>query len=82
MGVTMPSPADVGGTAAQLYKAVRSDQEFDAFRAAVLTYNKDWPCYSGFAVISEWDIRRDGEPLFEEGLQRPAPEVGGLRAHQ
>ncbi|ORT61932.1 hypothetical protein [Streptomyces sp. CB03238] len=69
MSVTMPDPIQVGEVAARIHTAFEADPEFDAFKTAVLTYNKDWPCYSGFAVISEWDITRDGEPLFIEGLR-------------
>lgn len=69
MSVIMPQPHEVGEAARRMQAAVEADEEFPAFRAAVLAYNSDWPCYSGFAVISEWDIARDGEPLFVEGLR-------------
>ncbi|MFD7713587.1 hypothetical protein [Streptomyces sp. NPDC059786] len=64
----MPTTVEVGKAAAEIHAAFQADEEYAAFRRAVLTYNKDWPCYSGFATISEWDIATDGEPLFEEGL--------------
>ncbi|MGW7276517.1 hypothetical protein ACWGH5_39235 [Streptomyces sp. NPDC054864] len=69
MSVTMPQPHEVGEAARRMHTAFEADEEFAAFRTAVLTYNKDWPCYSGFAVISQSDITRDGEPLFTAGLR-------------
>ncbi|MFD8865990.1 hypothetical protein ACFV1F_16715 [Streptomyces sp. NPDC059590] len=65
----MPSPAHVAEGAIQVLALLQADPEFDAFRAASLEYSDDWQCFTGFPVVSEWQLEKDAAPLFEEGLR-------------
>lgn len=69
MPVEMPAPELVAEGAMQVLALLKSDREFDAFRAASLEYSDDWQCFTGFPVVSEWKLEQDAEPLFEEGLR-------------
>lgn len=71
LSVTMPQPHKVGDAERSMHAAVEAEKGFAVFRTT--TTATGWPCHSGFAVISEWDIARDGEPLFAEGPACSAP---------
>ncbi|MFE2496579.1 hypothetical protein [Streptomyces scopuliridis] len=49
--------------------ALSRDPEFSAFTAAALKYDEAWTCFTGFPVISNWDLDADKRPLLTEGLR-------------
>jgi hypothetical protein len=65
----LPSVENVAELAAAVLLAVEADPEFAAFRAASLTYDADWTCYSGTPIISCYNQATDAAPLFAEGLR-------------
>ncbi|MFJ5233991.1 hypothetical protein ACIQBJ_29320 [Kitasatospora sp. NPDC088391] len=66
---TMPSAGKVGERAREILTAIQADPEFPAFEAATLEYSSDWQCFTGFPVVSKWNLDTDKAPLFAEGLR-------------
>ncbi|WP_019055035.1 hypothetical protein [Streptomyces prunicolor] len=67
--VSRPAPKQVAERARQIMSAIESDPEFPAFSAAALAYDEAWTCFTGFPVISEWNLDTDKRPLLTEGLR-------------
>jgi hypothetical protein len=59
----------VAERAREIMAALEADSEFGAFCAAALKYDDAWTCFTGFPVISEWDLDADKGPLLTEGLR-------------
>ncbi|MFE4533779.1 hypothetical protein ACFRKB_01750 [Streptomyces scopuliridis] len=64
-----PAPARVAERAREIMTALSRDPEFSAFSAAALKYDEAWTCFTGFPVISNWDLDADKRPLLTEGLR-------------
>jgi hypothetical protein len=67
--IARPAPERVAGRANEILAAIKADQEYGAFKAATLQYNEDWQCFTGFPVISRWNLEADAPALLEEGLR-------------
>lgn len=67
--VSPPAPGLVAARAREIMAAIEADAEFGAFCAAALAYDEAWTCFTGFPVISEWDLDTDKGPLLAEGLR-------------
>ncbi|MFF2522413.1 hypothetical protein [Streptomyces liangshanensis] len=65
----LPAPETVAVRAAEILTAIQSDPEFEAFTAAALAYDEAWTCFTGFPVISNWNLDDDKRPLLLEGLR-------------
>lgn len=64
-----PAPEQVAERARRIMSAIEIDPEFDDFTAAALAYDEAWTCFTGFPVISEWNLDADKRPLLTEGLR-------------
>ncbi|MFJ2558751.1 MULTISPECIES: hypothetical protein [unclassified Streptomyces] len=67
--ISRPTPERVADRAREIMSAIQADPEFDAFTAAALKYDEAWTCFTGFPVISNWDLDIDKRPLLTEGLR-------------
>ncbi|MFB7597276.1 hypothetical protein [Streptomyces sp. NPDC056160] len=67
--VELPAAHAVADVAKAVLETLKADREFPAFQAASLQYSDDWQCFTGFPVVSQWNLEADAEPLFEEGLR-------------
>jgi hypothetical protein len=67
--IARPAPEEVAERARQILVAIKDDREFHAFETASLEYSEDWQCFTGFPVISRWNLEADAPALFEEGLR-------------
>ncbi|MFF0028830.1 hypothetical protein ACFYS7_11605 [Streptomyces avermitilis] len=65
----LPAPEQVAQRAQEIIVAIEADPEFGAFTAAALKYDEAWTCFTGFPVISNWDLATDKRPLLTEGLR-------------
>lgn len=66
---THPSVDKVAERASAVLDAFYADEEYAAFETASLEYSEDWQCFTGFPVISNWDLEADKTPLLVEGLR-------------
>lgn len=60
---------EVATQAKKILDAFYADPEYTAFETATLEYSSDWQCFTGFPVISEWNLDTDKGPLLTEGLR-------------
>ncbi|MEW1719851.1 hypothetical protein [Streptomyces sp. NPDC093109] len=67
--ISRPAPEQVAERAREIVSAIQADPEYDAFTAAALKYDEAWTCFTGFPVISNWDLDTDKRPLLTEGLR-------------
>ena len=67
--VPRPAPEQVAKRAREIMSAIQLDPEFPEFTAAALKYDDAWTCFTGFPVISEWNLDTDKRPLLTEGLR-------------
>ncbi|MFD5416009.1 hypothetical protein [Streptomyces nojiriensis] len=65
----LPAPERVAERAREIMAGIEADPEFGAFTAAALKYDEAWTCFTGFPVISNWDLDTDKRPLLTEGLR-------------
>jgi hypothetical protein len=65
----LPAVEDVAVRANEILAAIKADEEYPAFVAATLQYDKDWTCFSGTPIISRYNQDTDKTPLLEEGLR-------------
>lgn len=72
--------AAVAQNAADIVAQFEGHPEFAEFKAASLNYSDDWQCFTGFPVVSEWNLERDAEPLFVEGLRALAIKAAVFHA--
>ncbi|WP_103503602.1 MULTISPECIES: hypothetical protein [unclassified Streptomyces] len=64
-----PAPGTVAARAVEILAAICADPEYRAFEAATLEYSDDWQCFTGFPVISRWNLEADAPALLVEGLR-------------
>jgi hypothetical protein len=64
-----PAPEQVARRATEIMEAIDADPEFGDFTEAALKYDEAWTCFTGFPVISNWDLDDDKRPLLNEGLR-------------
>lgn len=69
MSGSTPTLGEVAGKAVEIHRSILGDPEFDAFKAASLTYSDDWTCFDGTVVVDKWDLAVDAEPLFGEAVR-------------
>ncbi|KPI09493.1 hypothetical protein OK074_3299 [Actinobacteria bacterium OK074] len=69
MSATLPAPETVAERAKEIMSAIEADPEFGAFTTAALKYDDAWTCFTGFPVISKWNLDADKRPLLAEGLR-------------
>lgn len=65
----LPAADAVAARAKEIMSAIEADPEFSDFTAAALKYDEAWTCFTGFPVISEWNLDADKRPLLTEGLR-------------
>jgi hypothetical protein len=66
---TMPDVAAVGRRAAQILALVQVDEEYPRLESSSLRYNDDWTTFTGFALVSQFDLTNDAPPLLREALR-------------
>lgn len=64
-----PEPVAVGHRAAQIIDMIRSSEEYDRLRRSSEKYEDCWATFTGYPLISRYDLALDASPLFEEALR-------------
>lgn len=64
-----PLAEDVGRRAAQILAGIRKAPEYDRLRKSTALYPDCWATFTGYPIIANWNMEKDAEPLFEEGLR-------------
>ncbi|KLL11030.1 hypothetical protein [Protofrankia coriariae] len=69
MTVTAPAPEDVGHRTTEIIRQIRNYPEFLRLKEAALLYPECWATFTGYPIITEWDLTLDGPPLFDEAIR-------------
>lgn len=69
MAPTMPEPAVVGPRAAQILEAVRGHWLYERLTGSSMKYSTCWATFTGYPLVSRWDLDRDAGPLLQEALR-------------
>lgn len=67
--VDRPIPYAIGPQAAALLDAIEMHPLFPRLRTSTLKYPECWATFTGYPIISEWDLDEDGPRLFVEALR-------------
>ncbi|AGL19477.1 hypothetical protein [Actinoplanes sp. N902-109] len=65
----LPDPAAVGRRAAEVVAMIEASDEYTRFRKSSKAYDDCWATFTGFPLISQWNLQRDVDALFTEGLR-------------
>lgn len=69
MAPTMPAPADVGPQAAKILNDIRGHRLYERLTGSSMKYSTCWSTFTGYPLVSRWDLDRDAGPLLEEALR-------------
>jgi hypothetical protein len=69
MTVNLPAPAAVGKRAAQILTAIEEHPLYGRLKHSSTKYTDCWGTFTGYPLISEWDLQKDAEPLFTEAMR-------------
>ena len=69
MTVNLPAPAAVGERAAQILTAIEEHPLYRRLKQSSTKYTDCWGTFTGYPLISEWDLQKDAEPLFTEAMR-------------
>jgi hypothetical protein len=59
----------VGARAAEILAAVQGSDEYGRLAESAQKYADCWATFTGYMIISRWDLDTDTEPLFNEALR-------------
>jgi hypothetical protein len=66
---TMPEAARVGERAAQILRAMQAHPGYQRLRSSSMKYSTCWATFTGYPLVSRWNLDRDAEPLLTEALR-------------
>lgn len=66
---TMPEAAQVGERAAQILRAMQAHPGYERLRSSSMRYSTCWATFTGYPLVSQWNLDRDAEPLLAEALR-------------
>ncbi|WP_410570416.1 hypothetical protein [Amycolatopsis sp. cmx-4-61] len=66
---TMPDAAAVGDRAAEILRAMQNHAGYERLTSSSMKYSSCWATFTGYPLVSEWDLDRDAAPLLEEALR-------------
>jgi hypothetical protein len=66
---TMPGSARVGERAAQIMRAMQAHPGYQRLRSSSMRYSTCWATFTGYPLVSRWNLDRDAEPLLTEALR-------------
>ncbi len=69
MSITLPVPAEVGVRAAEILAAIEEHPSYGRLKQSSTKYTDCWGTFTGYPLISEWDLQKDAEPLFTEAMR-------------
>lgn len=69
MNPTLPDPASVGSRAAEIRAIVKADPEYKRLANSTTLYSSCWSTFTGYPIVSNWDLDTDTADLFEEALK-------------
>jgi hypothetical protein len=64
-----PTPAAVGARAADILAAIKGSDEYDRLEVSTRKYPNCWATFTGYPLVSKWNLDTDAAPLIEEGLR-------------
>jgi len=67
--IVHPDPQSVGGRAAAILAASRSDLDFERLTSSTSLYASCWSTFTGYPIVCEFDLDTDTAPLFAEALK-------------
>jgi hypothetical protein len=65
----MPEPAVVGRRAAEIFGLVQADQEYLRLESSSLRYADCWKTFTGYSIVSRFDLATDAPALLGEALR-------------
>lgn len=66
---TMPDAAAVGNRAAEILQEIQAHPGYERLTSSSMKYSSCWATFTGYPLVSEWDLDRDAAPLLEEALR-------------
>lgn len=69
MAPTMPKPALVGQRTAEILESIRGHRLYERLTGSSMKYSTCWSTFTGYPLVSRWDLDRDAGPLLEEALR-------------
>ena len=66
---TAPRPRAVGARAAAILDALQSDDDFDRLASSTALYASCWSTFTGYPIVSQFDLDTDTAPLFAEATK-------------
>lgn len=69
MAPTMPEAALVGQRAAEILESIRGHRLYERLTGSSMKYSTCWSTFTGYPLVSRWDLDRDAEPLLDEALR-------------
>lgn len=65
----MPEAASVGARAAQIMEALTGHPDYQRLISSSMLYSDCWATFTGYPLVSRWNLKRDAEPLLTEALR-------------
>lgn len=69
MAPTIPEPEVVGPRAAEILNAIRGHWLYERLTGSSTKYSTCWSTFTGYPLVSRWNLDRDAGPLLEEALR-------------
>lgn len=69
MSVTLPEPGDVAARAAEILSAITGSTEYPRLHESTVLYPTCWATFTGYPLVSRFDLQDDAEPLLTEALR-------------
>src|SRR6266487_2308108 len=66
---TMPDPTVVGHRAAEIFRLVQADPEYSRLETSSLRYAECWKTFTGYSIVSRFDLTTDAPALLDEALR-------------
>lgn len=69
MDTIQVTAAAVGARAAQILAAIKCSDEYDRLEVSTRKYPSCWATFTGYPLVTKWNLETDAAPLIEEGLR-------------
>ncbi|GAA2516472.1 hypothetical protein [Winogradskya humida] len=67
--MALPNPVEVGVRAAEILGQIEGTEEYGRLERSSKAYDDCWATFTGYPLISQWNLQRDVADLFTEGLR-------------
>ena len=65
----LPNAGNVGRRAAEILTLIKGTEEYARLESSSKAYTDCWATFTGYPLVTNWNLATDTEPLFEEAMR-------------